>query len=142
MLMMPAMADFIQAYGQGGLRAQSLGVLDKLARVYWYTVEFGLVRQSDGLRLYGAGIASSASETRYSVEDASPNRIGFELERVMRTRYCIDDFQETYFVLEHFDEDGDVARVAGAIVQALGMPFSLKAGGGPGPPSVAPGDAR
>lgn len=111
MLMMPAMADFIQAYGQGGLRAQSLGVLDKLARVYWYTVEFGLVRQSDGLRLYGAGIASSASETRYSVEDASPNRIGFELERVMRTRYRIDDFQETYFVLEHFDELLTLARV-------------------------------
>jgi phenylalanine-4-hydroxylase len=111
MLMMPAMADFMQAYGQGGLRAQSLGVLDKLARVYWYTVEFGLVRQGDGLRLYGAGIASSASETRYSVEDASPNRIGFELERVMRTRYRIDDLQETYFVLERLDDLLTLARI-------------------------------
>ncbi len=111
MLMMPAMADFIQAYGQGGLRAQSLGVLDKLARVYWYTVEFGLVRQGDGLRLYGAGLASSAGETRYSLEDVSPNRIVFELERVMRTRYRIDDFQETYFVLEHFDELLTLARI-------------------------------
>ena len=56
-------ADYIQAYGVGGLRAKQLGVLDKLARVYWYTVEFGLVQQADGLRIYGAGIASSATET-------------------------------------------------------------------------------
>jgi phenylalanine-4-hydroxylase len=111
MLMMPAIADFIQAYGQGGLRAQSLGVIDKLARVYWYTIEFGLVRQRDGLRLYGAGIASSAGETRYSVEDTSAKRIAFELERVMRTRYRIDDFQETYFVIEHFDELLNLARI-------------------------------
>ena len=111
MLMNPAMADFIQAYGEGGLRAQSLGALDKLARVYWYTVEFGLVRQADGLRLYGAGIASSPSETRFSVEDASPNRIRFDLERVMRTRYRIDDFQETYFVIDDLEELLALARI-------------------------------
>lgn len=104
MLMNPVIADYIQAYGEGGLRAKRLGVLAKLARVYWYTVEFGLVKQSDGLRIYGAGIASSATETVFSVEDASPNRLGFELERVMRTNYRIDDFQETYFVLDHLDE--------------------------------------
>lgn len=111
MLMNPVIADFIQAYGAGGLRAQSFGVLDKLARVYWYTVEFGLVRQADGLRLYGAGIASSPSETVFSVEDASPNRIRFDLERVMRTRYRIDDFQETYFVLDDLDELMALARI-------------------------------
>jgi phenylalanine-4-hydroxylase len=74
MLMNPVIADYIQAYGEGGLRANRLGVLRNLARVYWYTVEFGLVQQSDGLRIYGAGIASSATETVFSVEDASPNR--------------------------------------------------------------------
>ncbi len=104
MLMNPTIADYIQAYGVGGLRAQKLGVLDKLARVYWYTVEFGLVRQSDGLRIYGAGIASSKLESIFALNNASPNRIGFELERVMRTRYRIDDFQETYFVIDDFDE--------------------------------------
>lgn len=104
MLMNPVIADYIQAYGEGGLRAKRLGVLENLARVYWYTVEFGLIRQPDGLRIYGAGIVSSATETRFSVEDDSPNRVMFDLERVMRTRYRIDDFQETYFVLNHLDE--------------------------------------
>ncbi|HET8745562.1 MAG TPA: phenylalanine 4-monooxygenase [Ramlibacter sp.] len=111
MLMNPVIADYIQAYGEGGLRAKRLRVLEKLARVYWYTVEFGLVKQADGLRIYGAGIASSATETVFSVEDASPNRIGFDLERVMRTRYRIDDFQETYFVLEHLDDLLELARI-------------------------------
>jgi phenylalanine-4-hydroxylase len=104
MLMNPAIADYIQAYGQGGLRARKLGVLENLARVYWYTVEFGLVEQSGGLRIYGSGIASSAAETVFALENASPNRIRFDLERVMRTRYRIDDFQETYFVLRSLDD--------------------------------------
>ena len=111
MLMNPVMADFIQAYGVGGLRAQRLGELEHLARVYWYTVEFGLVQQADGLRLYGAGIASSFSETRFALDDASPNRIRFDLDRVMRTRYRIDDFQESYFVLGSLDELLDLARI-------------------------------
>jgi phenylalanine-4-hydroxylase len=104
MLMNPAIADFIQAYGQGGLRAQQLGYLPQLARVYWYTVEFGLLQQGDGLRLYGAGIASSFTESQFCLESASPNRIRFELERVMRTHYRIDDFQESYFVIRDLDE--------------------------------------
>ena len=104
MLMNPVIADYIQAYGRGGLRAQSLGVLPKLARVYWYTVEFGLVRQAEGLRIYGAGIASSYTETLFSLDDPSPNHIAFDLERVMRTDYRIDDFQESYFVLDDFEQ--------------------------------------
>ena len=104
MLMNPVIADFVQAYGQGGLRAQQLGVLPNLARVYWYTVEFGLVQQSDGLRIYGSGIASSLTESVFALDDASPNRIGFDLERVMRTHYRIDDFQESYFVLDKLDD--------------------------------------
>ncbi len=104
MLMNPAIADYIQAYGRGGLRARQLGVLDKLARVYWYTVEFGLVQQKDGLRIYGAGIASSRTESVFALDDASPNRLAFDLERVMRTNYRIDDFQESYFVIENLDQ--------------------------------------
>ena len=111
MLMNPVMADYIQAYGQGGLRAKALGVLDKLARVYWYTVEFGLVQQADGIRILGAGIASSFTETVFALDDPSPHRIGFDLERVMRTQYRIDDFQETYFVIPHLDALLDLAHI-------------------------------
>ena len=111
MLMNPAIADYIQAYGEGGLRAKRLGVLEKLARVYWYTVEFGLVKQPGGLRVYGAGIASSAAESVFSVEDDSPNRVAFDLERVMRTNYRIDDFQESYFVLDNLNDLLELARI-------------------------------
>jgi len=104
LLMNPVIADFVQAYGVGGLRALQLGVLQHLARVYWYTVEFGLVRQADGLRIYGSGIASSFTESVFALDDASPNRIAFDLERVMRTDYRIDDFQESYFVLDSLDD--------------------------------------
>jgi phenylalanine-4-hydroxylase len=111
MLVNPVIADYIQAYGQGGLRARKLGNLAHLARVYWYTVEFGLLRQADGLRIYGAGIASSFTESRFCLESDSPNRIGFDLERVMRTNYRIDDFQETYFVVDHLEDLLELARI-------------------------------
>ncbi len=111
MLMNPAIADYIQAYGVGGLRAQQLGVLPHLARIYWYTVEFGLVMSDDGLRIYGSGIASSYTESVFALDDPSPNRVRFDLERVMRTRYRIDDFQETYFVLGDFGELLELARI-------------------------------
>lgn len=111
MLMNPALADYIQAYGEGGLRAQRLGTLHQLARVYWYTVEFGLVRQREGLRIYGAGIASSFTESVFALDDPSPNRIAFALERVMRTRYRIDDFQEAYFVIRDLDQLLDLATI-------------------------------
>ena len=111
MLMNPVIADFIQAYGLGGLRAQRLGVLEQLARVYWFTIEFGLVREHGALRIYGSGILSSHSETRFALDDASPNRIAFDVLRVMRTRYRIDDFQETYFVVDSLDALLDLARI-------------------------------
>ena len=111
MLVNPVIADYIQAYGVGGLRAQRLGVLTNLARVYWYTVEFGLLAQHDGLRIYGSGIVSSYTETLFALEDASPNRLRFDLERVMRTRYRIDDFQETYFVIRNLDELLELAHI-------------------------------
>ena len=111
MLMQPAIADFIQAYGEGGLRAQRLGKLANLARVYWYTIEFGLLRQQQGPRIYGAGIASSYTESIFAVDDASPNRIALDLERVMRTHYRIDDFQETYFVIDDLDHLLKLARI-------------------------------
>jgi phenylalanine-4-hydroxylase len=97
-------ADFMQAYGQGGQRAMRLGRLANLARLYWYTVEFGLIRSPAGLRLFGAGIMSSATESLFALEDASPHRVAFDLKRVMRTKYVIDDFQQTYFVIDSFEK--------------------------------------
>lgn len=111
MLMHPVMADFMQAYGQGGLRAKAQGVLEQLARVYWYTVEFGLVQQSEGLRIYGAGIVSSATESVFALADASAHRVRFDLERVLRTEYRIDDFQEIYFVLPNLADLLHLAKI-------------------------------
>ena len=100
----PVYSNFMQAYGKGGQRAMSLGRLPNLARLYWYTVEFGLIRTAAGLRIFGAGIMSSITESVFALESDSPHRIGFELERVMRTKYLIDDFQQTYFVIESFEK--------------------------------------
>jgi len=98
----PVFADFMQAYGKGGRRAMQLGRLQNLARLYWYTVEFGLIRTQKGLRIFGAGIMSSAAESVFALESDSPNRVAFDLQRVMRTRYIIDDFQQIYFVIDSF----------------------------------------
>lgn len=100
----PVFADVLQLYGEKGAEAERLGATSILARLYWYTVEFGLIQVSDGLKAYGAGMLSSCAETAFSVDDPSPNRIGFDLERIMRTAYRIDDFQQTYFVLRSFEE--------------------------------------
>lgn len=99
----PVFADYMQAYGEGGLRAMRLGTLHKLARLYWYTVEFGLIRERGVLKIYGAGIASSYGESKYALYDTRPNRIVFDLERVMRTDYRIDRYQETYFIIDSFE---------------------------------------
>ncbi len=104
MLTDPDFADYIQAYGRGGQRAQSLGLLTQLSRLYWYTVEFGLMRDPGGLRIYGAGIVSSATESVFALDDPSPNRIAFDLERVMRTKNRIDDFQQVYFVIDSLEQ--------------------------------------
>jgi phenylalanine-4-hydroxylase len=104
MLADPVFADYMVAYGKGGLRSLGFNALDHLARLYWYTVEFGLIEQSDGLRIYGAGIVSSYAESIFALEDPSPNRIAFDLLRVMRTEYRIDDFQQNYFVISGLND--------------------------------------
>ena len=104
MLADPVFADYMAAYGRGGQRAGSLGALKRLARLYWYTVEFGLVEEAGALRIYGAGIVSSHGESVFALDDVSPNRIGFDLNRVMRTDYRIDDYQQSYFMIPSFDE--------------------------------------
>lgn len=102
LLFEPAYADYMQAYGRGGLKAARLDALAMLARLYWYTVEFGLVRTADGLRIFGAGILSSGGEVLYALESPKPRRLAFDLARILRTEYRIDRFQDTYFVIESF----------------------------------------
>jgi phenylalanine-4-hydroxylase len=104
LLFNPVFADYVQRYGAGGLKAHDLGAGELLSRLYWYTIEFGLLRQPDGLRAYGAGILSSSGELRHSVTSPKPRRIALDLLRCMRTRYKIDDYQATYFVIDSFDQ--------------------------------------
>ena len=104
LLFNPVIADFMQAYGQGGLKAAELGACEMLSRLYWYTIEFGLIREGGALRAYGAGILSSAGELPYSVQSPEPRRLPLELARTMRTRYKIDTYQQTYFVIDSFEQ--------------------------------------
>ena len=130
LLMNPVFADYMQAYGAGGVRASQFGAeaLANLTRLYWYTVEFGLINTAQGLRIYGAGILSSKCESIYCLEHAAPNRIGFDLKRVMRTRYRIDTYQKTYFVIDGFEQlmratvDPDFAPIYSELSQAEAVP--------------------
>ena len=135
LLFQPVFADYLQAYGRGGLKAHAQGAIEMLSRLYWYTVEFGLIDTPEGLRTYGAGILSSAGELPYSIDSPDPNRIGFDLLRIMRTRYKIDTFQESYFVIRDFSE----------LFEATAPDFTpfydLLRGLEPHPPSIVlPGD--
>jgi phenylalanine-4-hydroxylase len=98
----PVYADHLAEYGKGGLKAMRLDAIGMLARLYWYTIEFGLMRTGAGVRAYGAGILSSGGELAYCVDDPRPRRRPFELERVLRTDYRIDRYQDCYFVIDSF----------------------------------------
>jgi phenylalanine-4-hydroxylase len=94
------------------VRAHGFGpeALAQLTRLYWYTVEFGLINTAAGLRIYGAGILSSKGESIHCLDSPAPNRIGFDLERIMRTRYRIDTYQKTYFVIDSYQQLMDATR--------------------------------
>jgi len=104
LLFEPVYADYLQEYGLGGLKALELDALGILARLYWYTIEFGLVVERSGLRAYGTGLLSSKGELAYCVESQSPRRMHFDLLRIMRTEYRIDRFQDSYFVIDSFEQ--------------------------------------
>lgn len=105
LLVNPVFADYMEAYGKGGLKAMEQGAVKYLGRLYWYTVEFGLIRAKDGsFRIYGAGITSSKTESVYAVESDVPNRIGFDVMRMMQTDFTITSLQEVYFVIDSFEQ--------------------------------------
>lgn len=110
MLAQPAVADFMQELGIRGLQALELGQIHRIARLYWYTVEFGLTREDGRLKIYGAGILSSFGESHYSLESAKPHRLRFDVRRVLRTRYRTDAFQQSYFVIDRFEDALDLVR--------------------------------
>ena len=124
LLFNPVFADYVQRYGQGGLKAQGLGACEMLSRLYWYTIEFGLIREAGELRAYGAGILSSAGELAYAVQSPEPQRIPLQLERTMRTRYKIDTYQQTYFVIDSFEQlfDMTAADFAPVYEHLQGLP--------------------
>ena len=124
LLFNPVFADYVQRYGQGGLKAQGLGSCEMLSRLYWYTIEFGLIREAGGLRAYGAGILSSSGELPYAVQNPEPQRLPLQLERTMRTRYKIDTYQQTYFVIDSFEQlfDMTAADFAPMYERLRGMP--------------------
>ena len=135
LLLNPTFAGYMEKYGRGGPKALAHNAQNLLARLYWYIVEFGLIQTKDGLRAFGAGMLSSKDETIYSVESPAPNRIGFNLERILSTNYMVDDFQKTYFVVDSFDQLFDVCD------QDF-TPLYEKLAGKPGidPETVLPGD--
>jgi phenylalanine-4-hydroxylase len=131
LLALPAYADYMQAYGEGGLRAAHLGAMQRLSHLYWYTVEFGLMRQGDGLRLFGAGIVSSHGESSYALDDPAPLRIGFDLRRVLRTEYRIDAYQRNYFVIDSFEDllrqtlEADFAPIYAELASQPALPIAV-----------------
>src|SRR6202789_4692363 len=127
----PVFADYTQAYGEGGLRAARLGATARLARLYWHTVEFGLIASDEGLRIYGAGIVSSRGESLYALESPAPPRIAFDMPRVMRTRYKIDDYLGAYFVIDSFE---------GLLKLTLETDFAPLYRALEGAPDIAPGE--
>lgn len=114
LLTQPAVADFMQAMGEAGLAAMKAGALHRLARLYWYSVEFGLALEDGSAGIYGAGLLSSFGESRFALESPEPRRRSFDLRTVLRTRYRSDAFQQGYFVVPGFDalprllEDNDL----------------------------------
>ncbi|HQV04303.1 MULTISPECIES: phenylalanine 4-monooxygenase [unclassified Novosphingobium] len=126
MLADPTYADYMQEYGRAGWKAMRYNRLKALGALYWYTVEFGLILEKQGLRAYGAGILSGPAEAVFCLEAESPNRIMLNVDRVMRTDYVIDDLQPSYFVIESFDElyHDTVERDFDRLYRSLGPSFT------------------
>lgn len=105
----PLLADahyalFMQAFGQMALQwADDEEVIDILSRLYWFTVEFGLIQEQNGVKIYGAGILSSPGETRHSMADTT-SRLPFDATEILNTSYRTDVMQDKYFVIKSFEQ--------------------------------------
>lgn len=110
LLMDPIMADFMQEFGKAGMACNSESKHTMLARLYWFTVEVGLIQSSGSLKAYGTAIASSAKELEFALHSHSPNRLHFDLERVFRTPFSMYDLQETYFAIDALSQMLELAN--------------------------------
>ena len=108
LLFNPIFAKHLQAYGAGGIKAHRLGACELLSRLYWHTIEFGLIRQPNGLRAYGAGILSSSGELGHAIASTLTKRVDLNLLRAMQTSYKIDQYQSIYFVIDSFQQLYDI----------------------------------
>lgn len=121
MLMSPIIADFTHAYGKLGENASHKEQV-LLAKLYWFTIEFGLINTIKGLRAYGGGILSSYSETQYCIDSTEPLRKPFDVMTVLRTPYRINHIQPVYFIIDNFDIFNELMNMdlMGCIRQVLG----------------------
>jgi len=110
LLINPIFADFMQEFGKKGLEAIDAGMLKFASALYWFTVEFGLIKSNNGLNIYGAGIISSGGESIYCLDSELPARVKFDALRTMKTEYHIDSFQKIYFVIESFQQLFETVR--------------------------------
>ncbi len=102
LLVNPVFADLMESFGRKGIEAMKLDLYRYAASLYWFTIEFGLIKTENGLKIYGAGITSSPGESVYSVDSPVPNRLKFDALRAMKTLYRIDRFQQSYFVIDEY----------------------------------------
>ncbi|TIT02844.1 phenylalanine 4-monooxygenase [Mesorhizobium sp.] len=126
-LTQPVFADFMQMYGEKAEDLIALGGDEMISRLYWYTVEYGLIQEAgQPLKAFGAGLMSSFAELQFAIESKDAHHVPFDLETVMRTSYEIDKFQRAYFVLPSFDvlRDGfqNVAEMAAIVGRHKGKP--------------------
>lgn len=125
-LTQPVFADFMQMYGKKADSVIALGGDEMITRLYWYTVEYGLIREpGQSLKAFGAGLMSSFTELQFAVEGGEAHHVPFDLETVMRTGYEIDKFQRAYFVLPSFDALRDAfetADLAAIVARRKGEP--------------------
>lgn len=105
-----AYADFVEWYGKTALNTTEK-IQSLLGRIFWFTIEFGLLKSKQGLRIYGGGILSSFEETVYALESDKPCRDLFEIQKVLDTQYRYDMIQERYFVLESLDELYEIQKM-------------------------------
>ena len=98
----PDFAEFLQVYGEAARRTDDAAEIERLARLFWFTVEFGLIQEPAGLRLYGSGLISSPAEAQHALASEEVDRRPFELQEVCETPFEIDHFQPRLFVLEDF----------------------------------------
>lgn len=100
----PTFADFLQTYGKAAVSTDDPHHTERLARLFWFTVEFGLIREGGRNRLYGSGLISSPGESAHALDSKDVDRRPFDLETVCNTSFEIDHYQPILYVLESFDQ--------------------------------------